>query len=62
VPVNTPDFSGGLESGFAAAVQAMIALDPIRRGQRRPARPPAPAAQRTVRPSLTPGDLEALRS
>ena len=24
VPVNTPDFSGGLESGFAAAVQAMI--------------------------------------
>lgn len=62
VPVNTPDFSGGLESGFAAAVQAMIdhwtpsvAASGVRPG-RRPRQ-----INVLCGPSLTPGDLEALK-
>lgn len=60
VPVNTPDFSGGLESGFAATVKAMIAEWV----------PPAAKRWGGGKPrqlnvlcgaSLTPGDLEALR-
>jgi nitrogenase molybdenum-iron protein NifN len=67
VPVNTPDFSGCLESGFAAAVTAMIAewvppqlnnSSAIKVGKLR-------SRSRLINvlcgSSLTPGDLEALR-
>jgi nitrogenase molybdenum-iron protein NifN len=67
VPVNTPDFSGCLESGFAAAVTAMIAewVPPqtnypssVKAGKIR-------SQSRLINvlcgSSLTPGDLEALR-
>lgn len=62
VPVNTPDFTGCLESGYAAAVYAMIKH-----------LVPSPEAARTkpgrrrhqvnvlVNAALTPGDLETLR-
>jgi nitrogenase molybdenum-iron protein NifN len=56
VPVNTPDFSGSFESGFAAAVKAIIeTLVPAQQGR---------AGQRPRQvnvlcsASLTPGDLE----
>ena len=67
VPVNTPDFSGCLESGFAAAVTAMIAEwvplqtnypSSVKAGKIR-------SQSRLINvlcgSSLTPGDLEALR-
>ncbi len=59
VPVNTPDFVGGLESGFAAAVTAMI-------NRLVPEQVVANAAASLrvnllVGPSLTPGDLETLK-
>ncbi len=58
VPVNTPDFSGGLESGFALALEAIVdVLVPETRhaGRRR--------KQVNVLASamLTPGDIEAIR-
>jgi nitrogenase molybdenum-iron protein NifN len=59
VPVNTPDFTGSLESGFAAAVEAIIEyMVPERSalvGRRR--------RQVNVLASsaLTPGDIEALK-
>jgi nitrogenase molybdenum-iron protein NifN len=58
VPVNTPDFSGSLESGFALALEAIInTLVPETRvvgRRRRQVNVLASAA-------LTPGDLEVLR-
>ncbi|MDR2261292.1 MAG: nitrogenase iron-molybdenum cofactor biosynthesis protein NifN [Azoarcus sp.] len=56
VPVNTPDFLGGLESGFALALEAIIdALAPKGAGRR--------GRQVNVLASamLTPGDIEAIR-
>ena len=72
VPVNTPDFSGCLESGFAAAVTAMIAEwvpsanHPDALGHpslTKAGKKPGQARQINVLcgSSLTPGDLEALR-
>jgi nitrogenase molybdenum-iron protein NifN len=85
VPVNTPDFSGGLESGFAAAVEAMIDewVPPARSNHPGAFSAKAsdhPGAARHLAlaregmtqhharqvnvlcgPSLTPGDLEALK-
>ncbi|MGB5062406.1 MAG: nitrogenase iron-molybdenum cofactor biosynthesis protein NifN, partial [Candidatus Competibacter sp.] len=62
VPVNTPDFSGGLESGFAAAVQAMIEhwTPSTAASGTRPGRRPR-QLNVLCGPSLTPGDLEALK-
>jgi nitrogenase molybdenum-iron protein NifN len=62
VPVNTPDYSGCLESGFALAVEAIIdTLLPADRG-------PAPVADCRSRQvnvlassMLTPGDIEAIK-
>jgi nitrogenase molybdenum-cofactor synthesis protein NifE len=61
VPVNTPDYSGCLESGFALAVEAIIdTLLPAGPG-------PAPAASRSRQVNvlassmLTPGDIEAIK-
>ncbi len=59
VPVNTPDYSGSLESGFALAVEAIIEAlvpeDTAQVGRRR--------RQVNVLASsaLTPGDIEALK-
>ena len=73
VPVNTPDFSGCLESGFAAAVTAMIAeWVPAASNHPGASRCPSLAKEGKKRhpsrrinvlcgSSLTPGDLEALR-
>ena len=73
VPVNTPDFSGCLESGFAAAVTAMIAeWVPAASNHPGASRHPSLAKEGKKRhpsrqinvlcgSSLTPGDLEALR-
>lgn len=59
VPVNTPDFAGCLESGYAAAVQAMIDVLVPAVGQR------AGARKRQVNvlagAMLTPGDIEAVK-
>ncbi|GLS92512.1 nitrogenase molybdenum-cofactor biosynthesis protein NifN [Psychromonas marina] len=59
VPVNTPDFYGSLESGYASAVEAMIShLVPNK----------APSSARRKRINilvshmLTPGDIEQLKS
>ncbi|MCC8998026.1 MAG: nitrogenase iron-molybdenum cofactor biosynthesis protein NifN [Candidatus Contendobacter sp.] len=64
VPVNTPDFSGSLESGFALTVKAMLAewvpqyrfvsAQGLRGGKSR-------QINVLCGSSLTPGDLEALR-
>lgn len=62
VPVNTPDFSGSLESGFAVAVQGMIeTLVPLR--EEAGSLPGRRQRQVNVLPgsALTPGDIEALR-
>lgn len=62
VPVNTPDFNGCLESGYALAVQAMIAewVPTAEEGGTSPGRR---AHQLNVLCGslLTPGDLESLR-
>ncbi|MCB1888007.1 MAG: nitrogenase iron-molybdenum cofactor biosynthesis protein NifN, partial [Rhodocyclaceae bacterium] len=59
VPVDTPDYVGCLESGFALAVKAMIDVlvpaDHSRVGQR------PKQVNLLVNASLTPGDLEHLR-
>ena len=62
VPVNTPDFTGCLESGYAAAVYAMIdRLVPTpEAGNTRPGQRPR-QVNVLVNASLTPGDLEALK-
>ncbi|MDO6388090.1 nitrogenase component 1, partial [Uliginosibacterium sp. 31-12] len=58
VPVNTPDYAGSLESGFAQAVEAIIdALVPVSSSvgrRRRQVNVLAGAA-------LTPGDIEVIR-
>ncbi len=62
VPVNTPDFSGCLESGYALAVQAMVEtlVPEVASAETRPGRRPR---QVNVLPGafLTPGDLEVLK-
>ncbi|MDQ5910294.1 MAG: nitrogenase molybdenum-iron protein NifN [Pseudomonadota bacterium] len=64
VPVNTPDFTGCLESGFAATVKAMVAewvpqqhLASVRMGKEGLSR----QVNVLCGSLLTPGDLEALR-
>lgn len=61
VPVNTPDYSGCLESGFALAVEAII--DTLLPAGPVPA--PAEGARRQLNvlasSMLTPGDLEAIK-
>ncbi len=62
VPVNTPDFSGSLETGFAIAVEGMIkTLVPLR--DECDSVPGRRQRQVNVLPgsSMTPGDIEALR-
>jgi nitrogenase molybdenum-iron protein NifN len=62
VPVNTPDYSGCLESGFALAVEAIIdILVPDRSGRGLAGRRPR---QVNVLASsmLTPGDIEAIKT
>ncbi|MDS4022830.1 MAG: nitrogenase iron-molybdenum cofactor biosynthesis protein NifN, partial [Candidatus Competibacter sp.] len=74
VPVNTPDFSGCLESGFAAAVEAMIAewVPAAQSNHPGAERHPSLAKEGKIQcrsrqinvlcgSLLTPGDLEALR-
>jgi nitrogenase molybdenum-iron protein NifN len=62
VPVNTPDYVGSLESGYAAAVRAMVEtlVPSAEEGGTLPGR-----RRRQVNvlpsPSLTPGDVEALK-
>jgi nitrogenase molybdenum-iron protein NifN len=62
VTVNTPDFDGSLETGFAIAVRAMInAWTPMAcAGGTRPGRRPRQINVLSG-PGLTPGDLEALK-
>lgn len=59
VPVNTPDFYGSLESGYAAAVEAMIT-------HLVPHKVPSSARRKRVNilvsHMLTPGDIEQLKS
>ncbi len=62
VPVNTPDFSGSLESGFAAAVLAMVeTLVPT--AEEAGSRPNTRRRQVNVlpSPSMSPGDVEVLK-
>jgi nitrogenase molybdenum-iron protein NifN len=60
VPVNTPDYSGCLESGFALAVEAIIdTLVPTPRAR---AGRTAPRQVNVLASSmLTPGDIEAIK-
>lgn len=59
VPVNTPDFAGSLESGFAAAVEAIIEhMVPERSGMVGRRRRQVNVLANS---SLTPGDIEALK-
>jgi nitrogenase molybdenum-iron protein NifN len=62
VPVNTPDFSGSLESGHAAAVRAMVETL-VRTTAEAGTQPGRRARQVNILPSasLTPGDVEALK-
>jgi nitrogenase molybdenum-iron protein NifN len=62
VPVNTPDFTGCLESGYAAAVYAMInVLVPAQDdAQTKPGQRPR-QVNVLVNATLTPGDLETLK-
>ncbi len=62
VPVATPDFTGSLESGFAAAVEAVIeTLVPrAEAAGTRPGRHPR-QVNLLVGAALTPGDVEALK-
>lgn len=65
VPVNTPDFSGCLESGFAMTVRAMLAewtpSEATTRIKRRASDHPPRQINVLCGALLTPGDLEALR-
>lgn len=58
VPVNTPDYLGCLETGFALAVEAMVStlVPESRRAGRRPRQVNVLASA-----MLTPGDIEAIR-
>lgn len=59
VPVNTPDYSGSLESGFAQALEAMIeALVPVSNkvGRRRR------QVNVLVSAAMTPGDVEVIKT
>jgi nitrogenase molybdenum-iron protein NifN len=61
VPVSTPDFSGCLESGFAAAVKAVVEeLVPAAAAGTQPGRRPR-QVNVLAGSALTPGDLEALK-
>jgi nitrogenase molybdenum-iron protein NifN len=62
VPVNTPDFSGSLESGYATAVQGIVeTLVPLR--EESGSVPGLRQRQVNVLPgsAMTPGDIEAVR-
>jgi nitrogenase molybdenum-iron protein NifN len=62
VPVNTPDFTGSLESGYAIAVQGLVqTLVPLREEEE--SVPGSRQRQVNVLPSsaMTPGDIEAVR-
>jgi len=64
VPVATPDFSGCLESGYAAAVTAMIATLVPERAEERPGKGPGTRKRQVnilAGSWLTPGDVEALK-
>jgi nitrogenase molybdenum-iron protein NifN len=65
VPVNTPDFSGCLESGFAATVKAMIAewtpMAAVKRLKRRDSDHDRRQVNVLCGAALTPGDLDILR-
>ncbi|HEY0719885.1 MAG TPA: nitrogenase iron-molybdenum cofactor biosynthesis protein NifN [Gammaproteobacteria bacterium] len=62
IAINTPDFAGGFESGFAAAVEGMIRtlVPPLEAGVTQPGK-----GQRQINilagASLTPGDIETLK-
>lgn len=62
VPVNSPDFTGSLESGYAAAVTAMVEtlVPTAAEGGTVPGRR-ARQVNLLVGASLTPGDVEALK-
>ncbi len=62
VAVNTPDFTGCLESGYALAVQAMVD-ELVPRAEEAGTRPGRRPRQVNVLPGafLTPGDLETLK-
>lgn len=62
VPVNTPDFTGNMESGYAAAVTAMIDVL-VPKADEAGTRPGKRPRQVNVLVSamLTPGDVEALK-
>jgi nitrogenase molybdenum-iron protein NifN len=62
VPVNTPDFNGCLETGFAAAVRAMIEewVPAADAGETHPSRQPR-QVNVLCGALLTPGDVEALK-
>lgn len=61
VPVNTPDFNGTLESGYAAAVEATLdtLVPEAETAGTRPGRRPA-QVNILAGPQLTPGDIEAV--
>ena len=63
MPVNTPDYSGRFESGFAAAVRELIDVARARDAARRDR--PSPGARGRVNvlagSLLTVGDVEALK-
>jgi nitrogenase molybdenum-iron protein NifN len=62
VPVNTPDFSGCLETGYAMAVKAMIeVLVPDKKVDMRPSEPGHSRVNVLPSSMLTPGDLEAIK-
>lgn len=62
IAVNTPDYSGSLETGFALAVRAIVetAVPPARDAGTRPGRRPR-QVNVLASASLTPGDLEAIK-
>jgi len=62
VPVNTPDFTGSMESGYAAAVHAMIdvLVPEASEANTKPGKRPR-QVNVLVSSMLTPGDVEALK-
>lgn len=62
IPVNTPDFVGSMEEGYAAAVHAMIdeMVPPRDQGNTQPGRRPK-QVNVLAGAFLTPGDLEVLK-